>query len=203
MSKKKEREGKEPREPLTVMDFITYTAYAALVFALGFYWWNFGRQLTPSTQPENWGQFGDYFGGFGGTIIAFLAVMLLAASFDQNRNLLAATKKAAGAADIAAKKQAEAMAMQRADDRFFAALGHIHSLIQSFPEKNERSGALALRGGANRIVGVIDAHLIQALAPDLKIHDSDAFYSSYTARVSSSSDYQNLVQKVHGLSSAI
>lgn len=104
--------------------------HSAFVFAvllavvvIGVYILQFkGRPLSINT--EDWGQFGDYFGGVLNPIVAGLALFLLAISVNLQRTELAETRKALSS-------QAASASRQTFEGTFFQLLARFESVKQS------------------------------------------------------------------------
>ena len=71
-------------------DFILAIAFVIVIFVIGTYI-GFFYELKFSSNPEHWGQLGDYFGGVLNPILAFFAFVILVRSYQIQKQELGAT----------------------------------------------------------------------------------------------------------------
>ncbi|MCF6189785.1 MAG: putative phage abortive infection protein [Cocleimonas sp.] len=91
----------------------TIVVVAAIVSlsAIIFYWYKFGFGLWDT--PEKWGALGDFFGGILNPILAFLSLILLLITLQQNQKALSQNKKALDQNKDALQMNSQELALTR------------------------------------------------------------------------------------------
>lgn len=64
------------------------------------FYWVVGAEFPLSSDGSDWGVFGDYFGGVGGTILAFISILLLVYTILQQRMQIEITQDEALKLDV-------------------------------------------------------------------------------------------------------
>ena len=107
-----------------------------LVGALIHYYFQFGGEL--SNKQEIWGVFGDYVGGFVGTILAFLSLIALLLTISTQLNEVRETRKQMEAMKIAQERStkiSELNALIELQDRYSKFL---HGWEKKYEENNQQ-----------------------------------------------------------------
>lgn len=138
-----DEEAAPPRWPLVVGALLAVCAIAVAVGAPLCYRAHVGASV--SGAAVDWGVFGDFYGGFAGTIISFLAfVALLVTILIQGRALHQATKDSAAAREVS-EKQSAIMDLQRFETTFFHLLENYY-LVRDRVRFASRDGLDAFSG---------------------------------------------------------
>lgn len=110
---------------------LTYAFGAVVFFALfvaGFYVWKFGG-LSLSSEPERWGQFGDYLGGVVNPAVGLVTVFLVVISIAIQRRELRASL-------VEMRHANEAARSMSFEQSLFAWLENYHSQIKAIDHEN-------------------------------------------------------------------
>lgn len=127
-----------------------------MVLVISFYGWHFvGKSIVP--DAENWGQFGDYFGGVLNPAVAMAALFLLARSIGVQRTELSAAQSAlsdqAQSAAVAAELAALTSLINAAQTEVQMHRDYLQFLVQQIAAQDQ----LALtRNPGLRLLGVLD-----------------------------------------------
>lgn len=125
---------------------LTITGVVAAAVTLGKYWAAFG--VSTAIDHGTWGQFGDYFGGVLGTVLAFLAfVALLMTLRIQSKELALSSTELQNSA-AALKDQYIALEKQAFDNRFFNMVTLHHQIVNAI---DLRSGGQVTSTGRDSI----------------------------------------------------
>lgn len=106
------------------------TAACVLLGAFFFYWLHFGTN-SPSTNPNEWGPFGDFIGGVTNPILSFFALLSLLLALVVQSKQLEATREQLSHAQETARKQISHMELQ-------ARKGDLHRSLQVLEARLER-----------------------------------------------------------------
>lgn len=104
---------------------IIKVAIVAVVVVLVFYFFNFHYQL--SSKNENWGLFGDFFGGTLNPILSFLALFVVLKTYLSQQDELKATQEIL-------KEQSETQKRQQFENTFFELLKIHNQSLESLVE---------------------------------------------------------------------
>jgi Putative phage abortive infection protein len=135
---------------VSFIEIVWFVLAAAFVFLILAYWYSFSKYGW-STNPDAWGQFGDFLGGVLNPLVSLAALFALVISVRMQRTELKDTRAELIEARKVASEQAKTADQQRREQRFFDLLNLYQRTVDSLSWYDTKTSIIGKQAMSNWI----------------------------------------------------